>query len=100
METCLNLQYSGLHRGQIAFEILQISFNKKFPKKGGGSNCQWSCARRAFGPVVLVVYGTSHKTSKMNAFLNAFLLQVILFEALTALLSDANTSIEPNYASF
>lgn len=36
----------------------------------------------------------------INAFLNAFLLQVILFEALTALLSDANTSIYPNYASF
>lgn len=47
-----------------------------------------------------VVYGTNHKTRKINAFLNAFLLQVILFEVLTALLSDANSSIESNYASF
>lgn len=32
----LNLQYSGLHTGQIAFEILQIIFNKVSKKKVTG----------------------------------------------------------------
>lgn len=90
----------GYTQSKYLSRFCKVVFIKSFQKEGGGSNCQWSCARIAFGPVVLAVHSTSHKTRMINAFLNAFLLQVILFEALTALLSDANTSIEPNYASF
>lgn len=73
----------GCAQGKQLLRFCKLVLIKSFQKEGGGSNCQWTCARRAFGSVVLVVYGTSHKTSKINAFLNAFLLQVILLQALT-----------------